>query len=167
MPDTRANATRGTAAPAAAVAILAAAVAAAGCSDDPLGPEEDAFRAARATWQASGLSAYEFDYRLQCFCGPPAIRPVTIEVQGGAVTAVRFRDEEGGEATEQERALFPTIDELFERIERTLEQNPVQFLAEYDEELGYPTFVSADIALNIADEEFVFRVTRLEPAALP
>lgn len=139
---------------------------AAACSDDPLGPAQDAFRAARAKWQAGGPSAYEFDYRLQCFCGPVTTRPVTVHVEAGEVTAVLFRDGPG-EATAEEREFFPTVDELLDRIERTLEQEPVVFEAEYDPELGYPTFVSADVSLQILDEEFAFEVTRLEPLAIP
>lgn len=147
-----------------ALAVLSL-LAAAACSD-PFGPEEDAFREARAKWQAAALSDYEFDYRLQCFCGPVATRPVTIQVEGGEVAAVLFRDGPG-QATEGELELFPTIEDLFDRIERTLEKEPEAFEATYDSEVGYPTFVSADIAFHIADEEFAFEVTRLAPPALP
>lgn len=146
-----------------ALAVLCSVVA---CSGDPLGPAEDAFSEARTKWRAADLSHYEFDYRLQCFCGPPAIRPVTIQVRNNEVTAVLFRDEPG-QATEEELDLFPTVDDLFGRIERTLEEDPVQFEAEYDPELGHPTRVSADIAFNIVDEEFTFEITRLKPLALP
>lgn len=47
-------------------------------------------------------------------------------------------------------------------MRRTLDQEPDSFVAEYDPELGYPSFVSADIDFQIADEEFSFRVEALE-----
>ena len=50
--------------------------------------EQDAFRENLAKWSAAAIEDYEFDYRRNCFCGGPGVRPVHIEIRGGEVVAV-------------------------------------------------------------------------------
>ncbi|MGH7542120.1 MAG: DUF6174 domain-containing protein [Gemmatimonadota bacterium] len=144
-------------------ALLALLSGGASCTD-PLGPERTELAQARERWEAAALSDYRFDYRLSCFCGSPANRDVTVEVRDGAVVAATFHDD-GPAATVHDVEGLSTIDELFDRIERTLEQEPEQFTAEYDATFGHPISVSADIAFNISDEEFAFRVDDLASLA--
>jgi hypothetical protein len=137
--------------------MLGALATVAGCSD-PLGPERDALEANRAKWASLGISSYRYEYALNCFCGGPGARPVAVVVQDGVVEAVSYPDSE--EAVEPwEPADYPTIDDLFERVEESLDREPYKAWVEYDARYGYPADAYFDFEQNAIDEEFGFVVT--------
>ena len=123
-----------------------------------VGPE---LEAARELWRAQDLTDYAFEYRLTCFCGGPGVPPVRIEVVDGEVTAVTLLD--GGQAP-FEPGEYPTVDELFDRIEEQLARDPFRVLRlEFHPETGHPTDVFIDFHENVADEEWGFRTSEVEP----
>jgi len=145
------------------VALLCLAALCAGCGDDPLGPEEEALAAARAKWTAAGHSTYSYRYRLSCFCPPQLLETARVTVSESEVTQVYLLDSDAP-ASPDTYDLYSTIDELFERLGRDLENDPVVFEVTYDPARGYPTSAQVDISEQIADEEYSFTASDLVPA---
>jgi hypothetical protein len=130
-----------------------------GC-EDPLGPERDALAAARARWEASAPTAYHFQFRRLCFCGPATIRPVRIQVLEDEVVAVR--DVESGQPVTEPLDSFPTIEDLFDEIEDALDREAYRLEAMYDVQFGYPIDVSIDFIEHAVDEEMTLLVSEFE-----
>lgn len=132
-------------------------LAAIGCSDELAGPRSD-LEDARASWQRAGPESYEYVYHVLCFCA--IVEPVRIVVVEDSVTAAFFV--EGDQPLPPEQAAWmPTVDDLFDRLADVLEQDPVEYSAEFDPALGFPTRASVDVSRQIADEEFSFTAYEL------
>ncbi len=135
------------------------------CGSGPLAPAHELERNL-ALWRAQAIDSYTYDYQLHCFCGGPAIQPVTIEVREGEVVRVTSRDT--GEPLDPEHLEdFPTVEELFETIRDALERDPFRFEAIYDPELGHPREVFVDFEEQVNDEERGFTAANLEAAPAP
>ena len=134
--------------------------AAVGCSDELAGPRSD-LRDARATWSRTGPASYEYVYHELCFCA--IVEPVRITVTEDRVTAASFV-ETGEPLSEDQVSWMPTVDDLFDRLEDVLGQDPVQYSVDFDPDMGYPSEASVDISRQIADEEFSFTAYDLVPA---
>lgn len=139
---------------------LASSVATGACDDDPLGPEEKTLARARARWEATGFTAYTYQYRLACFCPPQLLETAQVSVSDGHVTAVYLIDS-ASPAPPETLGLYDTIDGLFDRLEADLARDPVLFDVTYDEDTGFPTSASVDISRQIADEEYSFTASTL------
>ncbi len=133
----------------------------ASCSD-PLGPEQEALDRNLARWRRLAPAHYSYRYHLQCFCGPALTRPMILVVRDGEVAGATYV--ETGEPVDQPVLLWlPTVEGLFERIREAIDQEAEVLVVEYDEEFGYPTLASVDISRMIADEEYSFTASQLEP----
>lgn len=135
------------------LAVLAA------CSN-PLGPQEDAFRAARARWVSTGIATYEFDLRRVCFCGEDYTSVVSVVVEDGEIVAATYRD--SGDPFPDPFSELYTIDDLFEEIRDAISRDAYSLDVEYDAVLGYPVNISIDYSPNIADEERGYLVTAFD-----
>lgn len=144
-------------------AVVLLSIAAGGCGDDPLGPEEEALVSARARWGAAGHSAYTYRYRLSCFCPPQLLETARVSVSEGQVTAVYLLDSDAP-APPETYDMYDTIDGLFARLERDLANHPAVFEVTYDAAAGYPTSARVDISEQIADEEYSFTASNLVAA---
>ena len=130
--------------------------------DCPPGTEEVAadLAAQRALWEQAGIDTYEFTMSYYVFSGLYGDYRINV-VDGETVRLVR---EDGSELDAMLADELPsTIDELFDRLERTVTAD--SFVAEYDPELGYPRSVLVDHIVNAVDDELEVRVTSLTPAA--
>ena len=116
----------------------------------------------RALWIAAGITSYRYDYQRSCECGPDMLRPVSIEVIEGSVTSVTFLDD-GLLAQSSTFNAFATIDDLFDMIDEAVQANAESLVVTYDPTLGYPTLLSVDYRIEIADDEFTITATNLEP----
>lgn len=112
---------------------------------------------ARRLWQEKGPRSYRYLYRADCFC---YIRDeLEIVVEEGRMTSARRRPS-GEWVAETFWVAFPTVDELFDAIEKARrEGTPVE--ARYDPELGYPTDVTIGTVANDAGVRHTLRA--LEP----
>jgi hypothetical protein len=144
-------------------AVVLLSIAAGGCGDDPLGPEEETLAGARALWEAAGHSVYTYRYRLSCFCPPQLLETARVSVSDGQVTAVYLLDADAP-APPDTYDLYDTIDGLFARLERDLASDPAVFEVAYDAAAGYPTSAQVDISEQIADEEYSFTASDLVAA---
>ena len=125
-----------------------------GACSDSTGPD-DQLSEARARWDSAGLTTYEYDFTMSCFCAPTAIEPVRVSVANNMVVgAIRVSD---GEALpDTDLPFFSTIDELFGRLQSSADQDPEVFDVVFNEILGYPASANVDISFMIADEEYSF-----------
>ncbi len=131
------------------------------CGSGPLGTVENLERN-RELWRAQGIDSYTYDYQLSCFCGGPAIQPVTIEVRDGEVVEVTSR--ETGEPVDPEfLEEFPTVEDLFEEIREALRREPFRFEATYHPGLGHPQEMFVDFEEHVNDEERGFTASNLAP----
>lgn len=132
------------------------------CSEGPLGPARESLQANRDLWDRRGPASYSYVYEVNCFCASPALRPVRITVETGEVVGA-VREETGDEVEGQ----FPTVEDLFERIQDAVDREAHEISAGYDPELGYPTAVFIDYERRVIDEEFGFLASDLRAADAP
>ncbi len=131
------------------------------CGEGLTGPRKVAqqeLNAARARWAALEVANYDYEYRMSCFCGPDALRPVVVQVRGGMVTAVRDRE------TDEPRTpltQWATIPGLFDRIQGWIDLPANTLDVEYDPVSGIPTSVSVDPIRNAVDDEGGFHASAL------
>lgn len=118
----------------------------------PLELTNTALENQRARWQASGIRDYQYEYRQQCECVPALLEPALIEVRRGMVTRVVYQ-KTGQPASPDAQALFPTIDELFDRIDDAIRSDAAMLIVSYDSALGYPTQIDIDYDLQVVDDE--------------
>lgn len=120
------------------------------CSD-PLGPQEDALRVARARWAEAEIHGYRLDLQRLCFCGGDYTSVVTIEVLDDGIVSATYQ--ESGEPFTDSFSELYTVDDLFEEIEDAVRREAYSLEVDYDPILGYPTDIWIDYSANIADEE--------------
>ena len=137
----------------------------AGCSDGAFTPQMELV-AARSRWQAAGITSYDFDLQVSCFCIATALGPVTISVRNGHPSAIVSTDS----GTAVDSLYFQdylTVDRLFASLERSISGKPAAFTASYDAAFGFPREASIDGNAQIADDELGLRVVSLRPVATP
>ena len=132
------------------------------CSvEGSLGPA-DLFRHARAEalWQKQGLSDYDFELLIGCFCRYDGTLLVRVRA-GTVISATRLAD--GSPLTAAEVAAVPSIRELFEIARDALERADEVEVA-YHPTLGYPTSMAIDWQHNAADDEIFYTAAEVVPA---
>ena len=116
----------------------------------------------RTLWEANRSGDYTFEYRPACFCPREFVQPVEVKVRNGVVESVTYVESGESPATNG-FPLYHTIDGLFDKVQDAIDREAARLTVSYDPEMGYPTSVSIDYALNIADEEFSFTSMSYEP----
>ncbi|MCG8466882.1 MAG: DUF6174 domain-containing protein [Gemmatimonadetes bacterium] len=142
--------------------LVVALVGTAGCGDGPTALSTSTLDSARARWLSSGIRDYDFEYRQQCECGSAFSDAAIVEVRQGRVAAVRYRDS-GQPAAATDRGLFPTVDDLFARIEDAIRRNAASLTVTYDTRWGYPTRIDIDYDVQVADDEISIDASALTP----
>jgi len=126
-----------------------------------LGPQ-DAQRAEldanRARWSSLGPDSYVYAMQRLCYCAVESIGPVRITVEADTVTE-RVYVETGQPVPEVARTAFPTVDGLFEILERAMEDGAYEIRVTYDPDLGVPIDFWIDFLENAVDEELGVQVT--------
>ena len=102
--------------------------------------------------RAQDLDNYRYDFQQVCFCLQDQIKPVTIAVRDGKVVAVRSR-ETGEDLTR--RGNWPTINDLYDRIDEARREGTTHLVVELDPKLGYPTLVEIGTLSNDAGVRYV------------
>lgn len=121
-----------------------------GCGTAPFELTLSALENQRARWEDSGVVDYRFDYRERCVCGQSAMRRATIEVRGGQVASV---SDTGAPPGTEAITAFPTIDDLFDRIEEAIRDEAAALSVSYDPDLGYPTEIIIDFDYGAEQDE--------------
>jgi hypothetical protein len=113
----------------------------------------------RQRWASARIHDYEFDFQRTCFCPPELTQQVHVVVRDDAiVSVVRTSD---GQPANVIYTVWPRIDDLFLDVQRRLEQHIDRLGVTYDETLGYPRSILADIALMAADDEYALTAGNL------
>lgn len=141
--------------------LLLALAALPGCVS-PTSPEERELDANRELFRARVGSSYSCDYRNVAFAIGPFVERVRMTVRDGRV--VSLVSLETGQEVTQFREEFLTVEEIFDEIERALD-DAYSVQVEYDPELGYPRETYIDFDERVADEERGFSISNLVPGA--
>jgi hypothetical protein len=127
----------------------------AGCSITTAAAHSDAERELarnRQRWVSASIHDYEFDFRRSCFCVPESTEQVHIVVRNDIVISVlRSRD---GQPASIATDAWPRVNELFEDVQRRIEQGAARLEVSYDPTYGYPRSIVADVILMAVDDEY-------------
>lgn len=126
-------------------------------------PAQDDLDAARARWEAEGVTSYTMVTRRLCYCGNTD--SVLVEVEQGRVVSARRQLEEGGDQPIPvgERPDTLTVERHFAAIQDAIDQDADSIKSDYDPLLGYPVSVWIDYRENVADEELGLQINELTP----
>lgn len=113
---------------------------------------------ARQRWARHGPAAYGITVTRDCECLPEASDPVRISVRAGAVEARTYVGT-GRPVPTALRDVFPSVEELFERIAGATRRRAARVIVRYDPVLGYPTRVFIDENATIVDDEITYVLT--------
>src|SRR5687768_3083582 len=94
-----------------------------GCTD-PLSPGDE-LRDARRRWEARRIETYAYRISRYCECVPEFTRTADVMVVRGVVTRARYVND-GTEVPAERMSMYPTVEELFEGVERALARNPAR-----------------------------------------
>ena len=121
-------------------------------------------RAELRVQRARGAARRLFDYQLtmsrSCFCSPEGAGLVVLTVRDGE--AAEWQYFLSGDAIAPEwRAVFPTVDGLFEFLEDAIDRGAEEIEVRYDEDIGVPTTIRVDYRLAAVDEEIAYEVEKI------
>ena len=136
-----------------------------GCGEGAVTPQLE-LAAAQSRWHAAGITNYDFDLQVACFCVATTFGSVTISVRNGQPTGIVSTDS----GTVVDTLYFKgylTVDRLFATLDQILGAKPAAFTADYDPGLGFPTEVSIDGNARVPDDELGLRILALRPFVTP
>ena len=132
-----------------------------GCNDEDSNSILTNLQKNQAKWESLNSSGYEYQYQKSCFCEDSATAPRNVLVTDNQV--VSLANKMTTEALRLDAYPTQTVDGLFDLIR--LEESRVEtLLVEYDDETGYPTMISVDPNLQIADDEYTINNSLLQLA---
>lgn len=146
--------------PMAAVAALVMGAGACGLLEpDPWQSRQAELDANRSVWDDAAITEYTYELNRLCYCGLAGALNVTV-VDQAVVAATRA---DGGPIAPRELDVVETVDDLFDVIQRAIDERAFSYRVEYDPELGYPTLVDLDPIREAIDEEVRYEAGGLEP----
>jgi len=116
----------------------------------------DPLSQARQRWADQGLQHYHYQARQQCYCGPGALQPASIQVRGQ-----QARLEQAG--NNELAPLARTIEAWFALIEEKQRKGWHQVDVDYHPQLGYPRHIRLDFDPRMADDEQQYWIKDLTP----
>lgn len=140
-----------------------------GCTvaDGPLSPGEvRELSRARQRWSTSGARpSYRYEVRQACFCPVEITTWNTVTVRNGAVVGVL--DDKGVAVPSTQWRSFPTVDELFSRLEITESAELRDITVRFDPQDGYPLEMNFIYSDQIADAGGAIYARNLRPVPVP
>jgi len=137
---------------------VAASVFLSACSVNPFALSREAASDHRARWSASGIVDYEYVFGRTCECTRETTRRMRVEVRGGSVAGATYRDT--GEPATMANG-YPTVEDLFDLIDDAIQRRAAGLTVSYDGPLGYPTEITIDYDLEVADDEITINASNL------
>lgn len=147
-----------------AILLTAAAALALGTSScDLMGPDPWRSRQAeldvnRSVWEDAAIAEYTYELTRLCYCGLAG--PLTVTVADHAVVSATRAD--GERIAPQDLHVVETVDDLFNVVQRAIDERAFRYAVEYHPELGYPTLVDLDPIREAIDEEVRYEASGLE-----
>ena len=114
----------------------------------------------KALWQAQGISDYQIDFQLGCFCAPEMNLLKTLYVSNNEVTSAIITTT-GEQIATEELTNLPSVTDAFQSIEDLKTQDIYELRVTYHETLGYPTLIYIDRVAEVADEEMSWHFSNL------
>jgi hypothetical protein len=115
----------------------------------------------KALWESHNLEHYHFGIKKECYC--IFNEPISVQVTNKQVTKMTTRF--GDEVTVQDTFYSPVIEDIFDIIQNAITENYDQLVVTYDDEYGFPTFVTVNESLMIADLEYKLIIDYLAPVS--
>jgi hypothetical protein len=128
-------------------------------------------RVQRERWAAQRILDYQLTLSRSCFCSPEGAGLVVLTVLEGE--PVQWQYFLSGDLIAPEwRAVFPTVEGLFDFVEDAIDRGAESIEVRYDEDLGLPTTIRIDYRLAAVDEEIAYEVEKIidlgeDPAPTP
>ena len=126
-------------------------------------PKVDRWRrdlaAAESLWRSTGVTDYEMDVVMTCYCLAAQTHPVTSTVRGGALVSLVYTDSGGTRADTVLFRKFMTMERIFTAMHDVVDAEPSDLYAEYNPAYGFPTLWRVDPERMTVDDEFTFQVT--------
>jgi hypothetical protein len=128
-------------------------------------------RVQRERWAAQRILDYQLTLSRSCFCSPEGAGLVVLTVlEGEPVQWQYFLS--GDPIAPEWRAVFPTVEGLFDFVEDAIDRGAESIEVRYDEDLGLPTTIRIDYRLAAVDEEIAYEVEKIidlgeDPAPTP
>ena len=108
--------------------------------------------ASRAVWDSLQLTDYKYEFHRLCFC--ISVGPVAVDVRDNEVAHALFlKDDEVLPNNHHD-----TIDDLFDTLQRAIDQPADAISASFDPLMGFPSEINVDWSFMIADEEWSSRI---------
>lgn len=115
---------------------------------------------ARARWEIEKPGAYQYKWSRSCECTSDVFREKLVTVSGDMITGAMFTDDNTAVPTTAWTTIL-TVPALFDEIQDAIDQDAHTIRVTYDGALGYPSRVSIDYSVNVADEEFGSHIDNL------
>jgi len=143
-----------------AVAALALGAGACGLLEpDPWRSRQAELDVNRSVWEDAAITEYTYELKRMCYCGLAGALNVTV-ADHAVVAATRV---DGQRIAPQDLHVVETVDDLFDVVQRAIDERAFRYTVEYDPELGYPTLVDLDPIREAIDEEVRYEASGLEP----
>lgn len=126
------------------------------CKKEEITPSND-LQVNIKKWESLKINNYQFEYTHNCFCSEEYRGPFNIEVKNGEVYSVNGVLGNGNSMVQ-----LPTIDSLFQFVEKSQLGNYETLTVKYDPNYGFPTDFWIDPNKMIADEEFGFSLSNFQ-----
>lgn len=110
---------------------------------------------ARNLWSGQHISSYTFIQTRSCFCPTDYTRAMMYSIVDGKISTntLVYADDQTKVSVETE---VYTVDQVFDLIQKSIDDKVANLTVEYDTTYGYPTIVTIDKDFMIADEEQYF-----------
>ena len=106
-------------------------------------------------WQPEYIEDYSYKFSLSCFCLPLGVVDVVVE-QEAIVSATNSED---AELSPEEIAQILTIQDLFNIVQNSIDNEVAELNVEFDPEFGIPLSVSLDNDALTTDDEYSYSVS--------
>lgn len=120
----------------------------------------------RQTWEDAGISHYQFQLHLSCFCVFIDQMPLTVEALDGEVVSMTTVDGTPVSAGDPMYEFFVglgTMDRLFAELESAAASPEAgEITVKYDAALGFPAEASIDYIKDAIDDELYITVSGFE-----
>lgn len=108
---------------------------------------------AQQLWQQNEPEYYRYNYNLGCFCGVSGLYDVSV-INGEFILARSLITQEvDNHLSEQLKPFLYSVDDSFRLIQQAINDEAYTLEVSFDSEYGYPTAITIDGDLNIADDE--------------
>ena len=116
----------------------------------------------RTMWDVAGITDYRIQFQRLCLnCSVEILVPVHITVRDGVIESVT--DVDTGQPVDPEvTGTYQTIDELFDFIQRAIDQNAAVIDVAYDGVLGYPNDADIDLSRSQFNDDVGFEIRDFE-----